>query len=356
MPKGITAGQVYEVCDRLAAEGKRPTIKLIREGLGGTGSATTICNHLQDWHKGNLKVISDNADLPSTITAGMLAWIEEKSAAKVQAKDEVIADLTEVNAQLKGEVDDKEEALASAQSEVERLRKELDLLGREKGKLEETLTAGLKEILPEVLRILQTAAAASAESSRSIVQGLADLKGEAAAIGGGQDRLLAAVGENHKALGLEVANVKGEAAAIQAALGKLPAVVEESRKALGQEIAGAVKAGTEALTEQHRKAWEQVDAIQKNLGKIPADLGADLATAMEKPLEGLVDRLQLKETEEVSILREHSRKYLKDTKARAVRKAKAKEQAANQVKQFAKLKQASLESLGITAQGEGGEV
>jgi len=49
-PKGITAEQMHEVCEKLTAAGTRPSIKSIRRILG-KGSETTILNHLNAWKR-----------------------------------------------------------------------------------------------------------------------------------------------------------------------------------------------------------------------------------------------------------------------------------------------------------------
>jgi len=123
-PKGITAAQVHEACDKLIAEGTRPSIRAVRKVLG-TGSETTILNHLKSWKGKQEQPLPPVADLPSEISDSIRLWVEKKSGDRVKALETLIqgmqADLTEIQ-EILGE---KDETIENLKEDNERLQKEL---------------------------------------------------------------------------------------------------------------------------------------------------------------------------------------------------------------------------------------
>ena len=70
---GVTLEQVMAAADRLAASGQRPSVRLIREHLGDTGSPNTIQRFLAEWREsrpqGNIAPIEISAALQAALSA-----------------------------------------------------------------------------------------------------------------------------------------------------------------------------------------------------------------------------------------------------------------------------------------------
>jgi len=145
MPKGITAEQVYGVCDRLAAEGKVLTIRMIRQALGDTGSISTIWKHAANWRESKVPKPAANPNVPQEVSASIIAWVEQACGERIKALEDKVG-------QYQKSVAEKDEAIKSLQNEAERLKKEVDLLEREKKILLENVATveSLKTLLPVI--------------------------------------------------------------------------------------------------------------------------------------------------------------------------------------------------------------
>ncbi len=65
---GIRYEQVADIAEQLFAEGREPSLLLIRAGLGNTGSFTTIANHLKAWQESRVKIIEPQLfDMPDGV-------------------------------------------------------------------------------------------------------------------------------------------------------------------------------------------------------------------------------------------------------------------------------------------------
>jgi len=83
---GITFEQVAAAAEALVGEGQQPTIRAMRERLGG-GSPNTIHKHLTAWREARPVAAAAAPGLPQTLTAAIAAEIE-RAAAKARAEIE----------------------------------------------------------------------------------------------------------------------------------------------------------------------------------------------------------------------------------------------------------------------------
>lgn len=86
---GVTYGEVMEAANLLVGQGKNPTIEQVRLVLG-TGSSTTIANHLREWKKGQdeSSLLAAKENIPQELMAvikGLWDRLINQSAEKWQA-------------------------------------------------------------------------------------------------------------------------------------------------------------------------------------------------------------------------------------------------------------------------------
>lgn len=143
--------QIHAAADRLAAEGKRPTLALVRKALGG-GSFTTISEAMQTWRQQQTAehelttveiptAVEDRLQqLKAALWQAALAEAETRLAAEREAlaaaREEAQAAVVEANdavATLEAEAAEREaelaalrEQLATAQTEITTLRGEAE--------------------------------------------------------------------------------------------------------------------------------------------------------------------------------------------------------------------------------------
>ena len=93
---GITFEQVAAAADALAGEGQQPTIRAVRERLGGTGSPNTIHKHLTAWREARPIAAAAAPELPQALAAAIAAEIERAAAA---ARGEIEGRLVQAQAE-----------------------------------------------------------------------------------------------------------------------------------------------------------------------------------------------------------------------------------------------------------------
>ena len=109
---GVTLEQVMAAADRLAASGQRPSVRLIREHLGDTGSPNTIQRFLAEWREsrpqGNVAPIEISAALQAALSAeisrAVMAAVEDAEQRLSVANSEA-ADLANAGSVLEAERD-----------------------------------------------------------------------------------------------------------------------------------------------------------------------------------------------------------------------------------------------------------
>lgn len=143
---GVTLEQVMAAADRLAASGQRPSVRLIREHLGDTGSPNTIQRFLAEWREsrpqGNVAPIEMSAALQAALSAeisrAVMAAVEDAEQRLSVATSEA-ADLANAGSVLEAERD---ELLA----QVKALQSERDVLQGKAAQLSNDLLRQSEEL------------------------------------------------------------------------------------------------------------------------------------------------------------------------------------------------------------------
>ncbi len=144
---GITYHDVANAAQQLAAQGKNPTIDGVRS-LTGTGSSTTIAQHLKEWKykQDHTRLLCLKENLPEEIVLTMKGlWervvnqAEEKVAAIKQDFEQSIADLNDQSTKL-------QESNMHWQQEFQQMKKERDEVIHEKLASEQLLVNAKIEI------------------------------------------------------------------------------------------------------------------------------------------------------------------------------------------------------------------
>jgi hypothetical protein len=78
---GVTFEQVTAIADTIAGEGHRPTIRLVRERLGNTGSPNTVHKHLIKWQETRPAAVCDAPQSSQTLADAIAAEIARIAAA-----------------------------------------------------------------------------------------------------------------------------------------------------------------------------------------------------------------------------------------------------------------------------------
>jgi colicin import membrane protein len=137
---GITRDQVFEAADQLAAEGIQPTVKLVRERVGG--SYSTITPHLATWKDERRgQAIANVPDMPESVaTASRQVWVAAWKGAEDLIKTErdgltaARREMESERAEMASEISDLDAKLETALSERDTLTSSLK---DEREKLEE---------------------------------------------------------------------------------------------------------------------------------------------------------------------------------------------------------------------------
>lgn len=171
---GITFEQVAAAASALTAAGKQPSIRALREQLGGTGSPNTIHRHLVTWREANPIAVVASPALPQSLTVAIAAEIERAGA---HASAEVQARL----AQALAEVADLAAAGELLEAERDALAEQVGALSSERDTLVGKSTQQAADLVAQAQRIereQQAAEAARVDFAR------AQLKAEALAEAG----------------------------------------------------------------------------------------------------------------------------------------------------------------------------
>jgi len=170
MRKGITAEQVREICEGLAAEGKKPTIKLVRQALGGIGSETTICKLLGDWRQAHQPTLPPIMNVPQETAASLAAWVEQASRERIDAMQETLQTVRGSEAELLNILETKEDTIQTLTEENARLQAELaDSQAQIKALAENlAMVKDIREALPELKAGIGEAKQAGLDAAQAI--------------------------------------------------------------------------------------------------------------------------------------------------------------------------------------------
>lgn len=230
---GVTFEQVAQVADALVGAGQQPTIRAVREGLGGTGSPNTVHRHLRAWRDARPVAIASSPELPQALVAALATEIKRAAS---QARAEVEAALVAEQADSKRLAEDgdaKDAEIEALQAQVAALTTERDTLA---GKTAQQ-AADLADAQQRVEREQQAAEAARVELAK------AQLKIDA------QTSTLTQQAAEVERLRADLAGeVKGRVAA--------------------EQQAAVLTAKLESMTERTTKAEARVDALEKQLHQV----------------------------------------------------------------------------------------
>ncbi len=95
MPReGVTYSEVAEVCERLSAEGVKPTQRNVRAEIG-SGSVSTILRHINAWLESKSLVADVQVVLPDETVVAMQKAINDAIQSASETRDREIANLKE---------------------------------------------------------------------------------------------------------------------------------------------------------------------------------------------------------------------------------------------------------------------
>lgn len=149
----ITPEQVAAVAAEIKASGGKPTIRAVREALGGIGSMTTIQRYLQRWHDAQPTTAAAPIEIPAVVLTGIRQAIEHASSS--------------AQAELRAELAEARETVDAITAEAERTVKALDDADAQIIALE-ALRADLAARLDEEKRSRQDAAARAAAEAEGL--------------------------------------------------------------------------------------------------------------------------------------------------------------------------------------------
>lgn len=130
----ITFDQVAAVAAQIKAEGRKPTLRGVREALGNVGSFATIAAHLRTWAGSQPKEAAPDIAVPASVLAGIQSAIAQAA--------------TDAEASIRAELADAQQMLGDVTAEGERTAAALDVAETRIGELE-AANAGLAGRLDE---------------------------------------------------------------------------------------------------------------------------------------------------------------------------------------------------------------
>lgn len=187
----IEQDELFEVANRLEAEGKDVTALALLEALG-RGSLTTIYKHLEVWKTAKpSKVQLSNNEMPDRVkSAFMVAWREASQEAQVsveeakeKAREEVAAALRQFHGALEAIAKLEKEREADA-DQIQTLNEQVDKLAQDVSSLEASnaaLKAQGEAQVKDLERLQKELAKAQAERDESM-KAAAEQKGKLASL------------------------------------------------------------------------------------------------------------------------------------------------------------------------------
>lgn len=268
---GITFEQVAAAADKLAGEGRAPTIGAVREALG-TGSPNTIHAHLKTWREARPVARAEVVELPADLRNAIANEMQKvASAARAEVQELLVqaqaeaAELAKAGDALEAERDELAEQVQSLTTERDQLA----------GKTEEQ-AAALLQAAERIEREQQAAEAARIELAK------AQLKIEQGAVT--EARAAAEIAE------LKASLKAAEKEAVEAAKAGAVSVakLDSANAALKdmQARAERAEAATEAITKQAQaqatEARAALEKVKKELDALRSTHAAELKKANDQ--------------------------------------------------------------------------
>ena len=120
----VTQEQVAAAADAIKSAGATPTLRAVRERLGGVGSMGTISRMLQSWKTGQAPSVAPEVAIPPSLARAILdhlatevAQAKAPLAAELAEARQTTADLAQENERLTREAEDRETEIARLASE-----------------------------------------------------------------------------------------------------------------------------------------------------------------------------------------------------------------------------------------------
>jgi colicin import membrane protein len=133
----VTYEAVEKACAAIIGQGVRPTVRAVRERLGGSNS--TLVRHLRSWNEARATLERQPQDLPAELLTTLRRCISAaEDAARAGAQEQVAAaqqtvdDLLRDNEELGGRLADSDAALAAVRSERDSARGQFEAVGAER--------------------------------------------------------------------------------------------------------------------------------------------------------------------------------------------------------------------------------
>jgi len=248
----ITAEQVYAIADTMRAEGIKPTLRGVRERLGGVGSMGTITKLLQRWKAGQEQQPSPALAVPPLLQRAIVDWMaQELSAARATLEAE-LADQQQAATDLATENERQADLIAAREDEIEALSIDKAEAEGKAGQLELDLAAARDEAARE----RQAAEQARTELAKALLrlEAMPRLEMDLTTVRGELER------ERQARIAAEQS-----AAVLEAQKADLSARLEEARALTERAEADAERARTEA-----RVAGEQAAQLRGQTARRPA--------------------------------------------------------------------------------------
>ena len=159
LDKIVTDELVFSIADRLTAEGRKVTNRVLWDHIGG-GSMTTIAGALRRWRERQQirsELPAERMALPESVGLALRGAVEQLWAAAQGETQREIDRLTEVsNARVAEAVAERDSALAELQATVEELQAAQVRLGELQGELQDARREG-EEVHAELVRATEQA-------------------------------------------------------------------------------------------------------------------------------------------------------------------------------------------------------
>ena len=181
----ITPEQVYAVADAIKANGERPTLRAVREQIGG-GSMGTIARILQQWKAGQGREIGTEITIPPALQKALMEFVSTATTAARAPLEAELADQQQTAADLAAENERQTETIRDLSAQIEAVT--ADKAGIE-GKATQ-LAADLATAREEIARERQAAESARVELAKAQLrlEGLPRLEAEITALRAERDR------------------------------------------------------------------------------------------------------------------------------------------------------------------------
>ena len=178
----ITPEQVYAVADAIKAQGDKPTLRAVRERLGG-GSMGTIARILQQWKAGEAREareVGTEITIPPALQKALMEFVGTATTAARAPLESELADQQQAATELAAENERQTETIRDLSLQIEGVT--ADKAGIE-GKAAQ-LAADLATARDEITRERQAAEVARVELAKAALrlEGLPRLEAEIAAL------------------------------------------------------------------------------------------------------------------------------------------------------------------------------